>query len=274
MGYDLVMPLRLLSLAIVVFSTISISAQSTRADIETRLLHQPLYLRGQWRDDSLKFAADGALRNKSLPVSFTLAGVDITRVQLKPDRLLLEGRRVGLTFKNNAPQRVPLNSGDPNRHVDESMFIEITAPASTDYTAVLDSIFSDFPTLLRRQPLYWQKYATTYLTPSAAATSAVTAAATPVRRVGGGVTPPKVLKAPEPEFSGPARALKQGGNCLVYLQINTNGEPTNVAVLKPVGLGMDERAMAAVMQYKFNPATENGHPVVVEINVEVSFQIF
>lgn len=95
-----------------------------------------------------------------------------------------------------------------------------------------------------------------------------------VRRIGGGVSPPQVLFAPEPEFSEEARKAKVAGNVLVYLQVDTNGRPINVRVLKGIGLGLDQKAMEAVRQYKFKPAMENGHPVIVEMQVEVNFQIF
>lgn len=95
-----------------------------------------------------------------------------------------------------------------------------------------------------------------------------------VRRIGGGVSPPQVLFAPEPEFSEEARKAKVAGNVLVYLQVDVNGRPINVRVLRGIGLGLDQKAMEAVRQYKFKPAMENGHPVVVEMNVEVNFQIF
>ena len=39
-------------------------------------------------------------------------------------------------------------------------------------------------------------------------------------------------------------------------------------------MGLDEKAVAAVKQYRFKPAMENGKPVTVEMNVEVTFQIF
>ena len=95
-----------------------------------------------------------------------------------------------------------------------------------------------------------------------------------LRRIGGGVSAPVVLFAPEPEFSEEARKAKVAGNVLVYLQVDTNGRPTHVRVLRGIGLGLDEKAMEAVRQYKFKPAMENGHPVTVEMNVEVNFQIF
>jgi protein TonB len=95
-----------------------------------------------------------------------------------------------------------------------------------------------------------------------------------LRRIGGGVSAPVVLFAPEPEFSEEARKAKVAGNVLVYLQVDAQGRPQHVRVLRGIGLGLDEKAMEAVRQYKFKPAMENGHAVAVEMNVEVNFQIF
>ena len=95
-----------------------------------------------------------------------------------------------------------------------------------------------------------------------------------IRKIGGGVSAPVVLFAPEPEFSEEARKAKVAGNVLVYLQVDATGRPTHVRVLRGIGLGLDEKAVEAVRQYKFKPAMENGKPVPVEMNVEVNFQIF
>lgn len=61
---------------------------------------------------------------------------------------------------------------------------------------------------------------------------------------------------------------------LVNRSLEANGNPSHVHVLRGVGMGLDEKAVAAVRQYKFKPAMENGRPVLVELNVEVNFQIF
>jgi len=95
-----------------------------------------------------------------------------------------------------------------------------------------------------------------------------------IRRIGGGVAAPIVLFAPEPEFSEEARKAKTAGNVLVYLQVDTNGRPMHVRVLRGIGMGLDEKAVEAVSHYKFKPAMENGHPVTVEMQVEVNFEIF
>jgi protein TonB len=95
-----------------------------------------------------------------------------------------------------------------------------------------------------------------------------------LRKIGGGVSAPILTYQVEPEFSEEARKAKAAGNVLVNLIVDQNGRPQNVHVLRGVGMGLDEKAVEAVKQYKFTPAKENGKPVAVELNVEVNFQIF
>ena len=94
------------------------------------------------------------------------------------------------------------------------------------------------------------------------------------RRIGGGVSAPQLIFSVEPEFSEEARKAKVAGNVLVNLWVDQNGNPSHVHVIRGVGMGLDEKAIEAVRQYRFKPATENGKPVLVELNVEVNFQIF
>ena len=94
------------------------------------------------------------------------------------------------------------------------------------------------------------------------------------KRIGGGVSAPVLIYSVEPEFSEEARKAKVAGNVLVNLWVGTDGLPSHVRVIRGVGMGLDEKAKEAVMQYKFRPAMENGKPVLVELNVEVNFQIF
>jgi len=95
-----------------------------------------------------------------------------------------------------------------------------------------------------------------------------------VMHVGGSVRPPSVLFSVDPEFSEEARKAKFSGNVLVYLVIDEKGLPSHVRCVRDIGMGLCEKAVEAVRQYKFKPATQNGKPVTVDMNVEVNFQIF
>jgi periplasmic protein TonB len=95
-----------------------------------------------------------------------------------------------------------------------------------------------------------------------------------VRQIGGSVLPPSWMHKVEPEFSEEARKAKVGGNVLVYMIVDANGHPRNIKVLRGLGMGLDEKAIEAMQQSTFHPATENGKAVPVELQVEVNFQIF
>jgi protein TonB len=95
-----------------------------------------------------------------------------------------------------------------------------------------------------------------------------------VMHVGGSVRPPSVIYQVDPEFSEEARKAKFSGNVQVYLIVDANGNPSHVRVVRGVGMGLDEKAVEAVRQYKFKPAMQNGRPVAVDLYIDVNFQIF
>jgi TonB family protein len=92
--------------------------------------------------------------------------------------------------------------------------------------------------------------------------------------VGGGVSPPRQIYAPEPEFSEEARKAKYQGVCTLGLIVGADGRPSNIRVLSSLGMGLDEKAIEAVKNWKFEPAMKDGHPVRVEIAVEVDFHLY
>lgn len=89
-----------------------------------------------------------------------------------------------------------------------------------------------------------------------------------------GVTAPTLVVAPEAEFSDEARRQKYQGVCMVALIVVAHGDPQNVHVIRALGMGLDEKALAAVRGYRFKPGTKDGKPVPVEITVEVDFHLY
>ena len=92
--------------------------------------------------------------------------------------------------------------------------------------------------------------------------------------VGGGVAAPQLIYGPEPEFSDEARRAKYQGIVVVSLIVDAQGNPQRIQVVRHLGMGLDEKAIEAVKQYKFKPATLQGRPVPVEVNIEVNFRIY
>ena len=110
-------------------------------------------------------------------------------------------------------------------------------------------------------------------TPPPTLTVVVNGVSEPVYRVRDGVTPPRVIYSQYPEFSEEARRQKVQGVVTLGLVVTSAGKPTRIRVLQGRGYGLDEKAVEAVSQWKFKPATKDGKPVSVEIAVEVDFNL-
>ncbi len=93
-------------------------------------------------------------------------------------------------------------------------------------------------------------------------------------KVGGGVSAPKALQTPDPEYSEEARKAKYQGTVVLWLVVDPNGNPQQVKVARSLGMGLDQKAVEAVRHWKFEPAMKDGRPVAVQINVEVNFRLY
>lgn len=93
--------------------------------------------------------------------------------------------------------------------------------------------------------------------------------------VGGGISAPIQLNEVEAEFSDEARRAKYQGVCIVQIIVDAQGNPRNPRVVRALGMGLDEKALEAVMKYKFKPAMKDGKtPVPVPINIEINFRLY
>lgn len=92
-------------------------------------------------------------------------------------------------------------------------------------------------------------------------------------RIGGGVSAPVPIFRVEPEYSEEARKAKFQGTVMLAIVVDETGKTTNVRVVRPLGMGLDEKAIEAVMKWKFRPGYKDGKPVPVQANVEVNFRL-
>lgn len=92
--------------------------------------------------------------------------------------------------------------------------------------------------------------------------------------VGGNVMAPVPIYDPDPPYSEEARKAKYSGTVSLIIIVDAAGNVTDAQVIKPAGLGLDEKALDTVRTWKFKPAMRNGVPVRVRCSVEVSFRLF
>ena len=93
-------------------------------------------------------------------------------------------------------------------------------------------------------------------------------------RVGGGVSAPRAIYDPDPEYSEEARKAKHQGTVILWIVVGADGRPRDIRVQRALGMGLDEKAVEAVRKWRFAPAMRDGHPVAVEVNIEVNFRLY
>jgi periplasmic protein TonB len=95
-----------------------------------------------------------------------------------------------------------------------------------------------------------------------------------VYKVGGGISAPQAISAPDPDYTEEARRAKKQGTCVLWLIVDAAGRPRDIKVVRGLGLGLDAKALEAVRQWRFQPALKDGKPVDVQISVEVEFHLY
>jgi TonB family protein len=94
-----------------------------------------------------------------------------------------------------------------------------------------------------------------------------------VYRIGGDVSAPIPVSRVEPEYSVEARDAKFQGTVLLKVVIDPDGRPSEIRVVRPLGMGLDQKAIEAVSKWRFKPGMKEGQPVPVEAAIEINFRL-
>jgi TonB family protein len=89
-----------------------------------------------------------------------------------------------------------------------------------------------------------------------------------------GITAPRAIYDPEPEYSDEARRIKYQGTVVLALVVDQQGRARDIHVARSLGMGLDEKAIEAVRKWRFEPGTKDGSPVALQVNVEVNFRLY
>jgi periplasmic protein TonB len=91
--------------------------------------------------------------------------------------------------------------------------------------------------------------------------------------IGGGVSAPTIIFKVEPEYSEEARKAKFQGTVVLAVVVDERGNPRDIRVQRPLGLGLDQKAVEAVGKWRFSPGKKDGKPVPVQAIIEVNFRL-
>lgn len=95
-----------------------------------------------------------------------------------------------------------------------------------------------------------------------------------IETVGGEVSAPTVIENPDPSYSARAREARLQGQLVLSVVVDRDGKVAGASIVKPLGLGLDAKALETVRGWQFQPGTRNGTPVPVRVIVEISFKLF
>jgi TonB family protein len=84
---------------------------------------------------------------------------------------------------------------------------------------------------------------------------------------------PVAVYRKQPEYSEDARKAKFQGHVVLAVEVDASGNVADAKVIHHLGLGLDEKALEAIQQWKFKPGTKNGRPVAMEVEVTMSFRL-
>jgi TonB family protein len=88
-----------------------------------------------------------------------------------------------------------------------------------------------------------------------------------------GTRPPIPINRPQPQYSEEARKAKWGGTVLLDVDIDATGKVVSVTVAKPLGRGLDEKAIQAATKWTFMPALKDGKPVSAQVQLQMNFSL-
>lgn len=269
-------------------SPLARAGDDIREQLKADYLGKVLTLRHFYEGTHLTFQTDGSLLGMAEVGPWTVDGqVFVETIELHESTLQIHARRVCLVFdskdkpyrdvldllaESKAPDRDKLQGSFWGNEVDIEILLASVPPGPQEITSAMNAVFLAPGDSLRDiVPEFWQDYFDKIEgRPQMVRHSTETVYTV----ISGPVSPPQVLHQADPEFSVEARKAKYHGVMTVSLVVDSSGTPRDVEIMSPLGLGLDEKAVAAVRSWKFKPAMRNGKPVPVRIAVEVDFHLY
>jgi TonB family protein len=281
-----------LALAFVLFAMLSARPRAWAGDdvadqLKSEYQGKVLTLRHFYSGKHLAYQADGSLAGRADLGPWTVDGqILVQMIEKKGRTLRIRGRRVCLTFdsKNGPPHdvlewlaestvddREKREAAFRGRTVDIELRLGAGNPDAEELKAAMNAVFlAPGESMSDIVPDFWRGYFDKE--GGELRRSGYSGVVYTVKK--GEVSPPRRISGREPEFAEDARIAKYQGTMTISLVVDPSGTATDLAIMTPLGLGLDEKAVEAVRAWKFDPAMKEGQPVAVKVVVEVDFHLY
>ena len=95
----------------------------------------------------------------------------------------------------------------------------------------------------------------------------------PVYKPGNGVSAPVVVKEVKPQYTAKAKRAGIQGIVVLECVVETDGSVGEVNVTKSLDEELDQQAVNAARQWRFEPGKKDGKAVRVRITLEMTFSL-
>ncbi|MGZ4789625.1 MAG: energy transducer TonB [Terriglobales bacterium] len=240
-----------------------------------------LLIRGFYQDNHLHYNQDGTLQGTGHAGSWTTGFIHVQKLSVKRDAVEIRGERTVQVTGGGKDLFHPLV-------IDDKIDIKVDETAE-DETAIRWSLAKVFvgpeEKLTDLLPEYWQGFVASTENPSQTLWARVKSSDGKKRpecvestvekpcQVEKGVQPPKIIVAHDPIYPEAARTAKLQGTTVLWMVVDENGVPAKIRIQRAIGCGLDDQAVETVRGWRFHPATRDGKPIAVQINVEVNFRL-
>jgi TonB family protein len=252
-----------------------------------------LTLRHFYHGSYLRFHPDGTLQGDALIGPWAMDGqIAVDKVRLDKGALEFQGRRVNVVFDSkqkpvdqltmldqlSGKQRKELEKSLRQRQVRIEIELPNANPTAQELALPIHAVFLMVgESMTEAVPPFWRKYFSDMNGVPASASSLPQGTVYQVSRPGaakGGVSPPRPIHHQDPEYSDEARKAKYQGTATFSMIIEPSGGTRDIEVVRPLGMGLDEKALEAISTWTFEPARKDGNPVAVQVMVEVTFRLY
>ncbi len=230
--------------------------------LQERFLKKVFTIRNFYGGDHLIFDTQGKLIEGDAIVGYngcwTGAGIDIQKLELKKDRLVLRGPRVIQCYNfQNLDSSVPFRQ---KKRLEIDIRLDSAQMNELAITGILEKVFlTRADNLINLVPDSWRAEG---FIPGEKEFAQINQK---------DVTPPKAINALDPEYSEAASRAKLQGMVVLWAGIDEHGNPVEIKILRCLGLGLDEQSVQAVTKWKFEPAQKNGQPIPVQLIITMEF---
>ena len=232
-------------------------------------------LRGFYSDKEISYDSNGAV--KAHPGVWTVDGwIRIEKVITKGNSLLLRGRRLVAVFpdkkltlwepsKREVLLLVPLPQDQPGL---EMLLKTVFFRSDESFYQALPDIWQEFFKSLADSPANVDRDKRAWNDPPVLKE----VAGVQYYTYGKGVKPPRGVFTPDPNYNPVAKAAKLQGTVVLWVIVGPDQRVHLIRLARPLGVGLDEDAVAAVQQWRFEPASYQDNAVPVSVNIEVNFR--